>query len=169
MIFTACRSSRTPVSVVPSDAHSPDQPLNAAARRDDNKARPQRPPSVLIVDDTTDTRELYALYFRTVGVTVFTADDGRAAIDAALSHQPDVIVMDLSMPVMDGATATQRLRRDARTRTTPIAMLTGFPMHAIERGVIEAGADAFLTKPCLPEDLEQHVRRLLHAKKPGPA
>jgi two-component system, cell cycle response regulator DivK len=108
-----------------------------------------------------DTRELYALYFGTIGFAVLTAQDGRQAIDVATEHQPDVVVMDLSMPGMDGATAMERLKRDARTRTIPIILLTGFPLLAIERRVLEAGAAVFLTKPCLPEDLEQHVRRLL--------
>jgi two-component system, cell cycle response regulator DivK len=161
MIFTACRFSGRPVTVVPNHAHSRVRPLNAAARRDEDEPRPQRPPSILIVDDTTDTRELYALYFKTLGFTALTAYDGQQGVDAAIQHRPDVIVMDLSMPVMDGRTATQRLKRDARTRTTPVILLTGYPLQAIERGALEAGADVFLTKPCLPEDLEQHVRRLL--------
>jgi len=119
--------------------------MNAAAR--DEAPRPAPRPSILIVDDVADTRELYALYFRTRGFTVLHAMDGRHGIDVAMVRQPDLIVMDLSMPEMDGIAATQAL--------------TGYPLRAVQAGAIEAGADAFLTKPCLPEDLEQHVHRLL--------
>jgi CheY-like chemotaxis protein len=122
---------------------------------------PRRLGIVLIADDTADTRELYGLYFRTLGFTVVTAVDGQAAIDAALEHRPDVVVMDLAMPRIDGITATEHLKRDARTQKTPIILLTGYPQRAIERGAIEAGVDVFLTKPCLPEELELHIRRLL--------
>jgi two-component system cell cycle response regulator DivK len=133
--------------------------MNAAARREGPEAA--RRPSLLIVDDVADTRELYALYFKTRGFTVFTAMDGRGGIDVAIEWRPELIVMDLSMPGMDGIAAMQALRRDARVRHTPIIILTGYPLRAVQSGALEAGAAALLTKPCLPEELEQHVRRLL--------
>jgi CheY-like chemotaxis protein len=74
--------------------------MNAAAGSE--APQPARPSSVLIVDDVTDTREMYGLYFRTRGFTVFTARDGRHGIDAATEHRPDVIIMDLSMPGVNG-------------------------------------------------------------------
>ena len=120
-----------------------------------------RSPIVLIVDDTVDTRELYAMYFRSRGFTALLAHDGVAGVAAARQKNPDVIVMDLSMPGLDGITATRQLKADAATRRTPVIILTGYPMRAIQHGALEAGADAFLTKPCLPEDLEQHVLRCL--------
>lgn len=137
-----------------------------AARSDEVVARPDRPPSVLIVDDTRDTRELYALYLGIKGFTVFTAMDGRGALLTAVERRPDVIVMDLSMPGMDGITATRELKRDARMRNTPVIILTGYPLRAVEAEVREAGVKAFLTKPCLPEELEKHIQRLLNAQPP---
>jgi len=134
--------------------------MNDAARE---APRPEHPVSILIVDDVSDTREMYAFYFRKQGFTVFTALDGRNALDVAMTQRPDVIVMDLSMPGMDGIAVTRALKRDARVRHIPILILTGYPMRAVQEGVLEAGADGFLTKPCLPDDLEQHVRRLLDA------
>ena len=122
-------------------------------------ASPSR--SVLIVDDNSDTRELYAMFFRAQGYTVLTAMDGRAGVLSALQHRPDVIIMDLSMPAMDGISAIRELRRDARLQKTPVIMLTGYPLRAVKGGALEAGATAFLTKPCLPDDLEQHVQRVL--------
>jgi CheY-like chemotaxis protein len=73
--------------------------------------------------------------------------------------------MDLSMPEVDGITATQRIRRHPRTRNIPVILLTGYPQKAIQRGALEAGVNVFLTKPCLPEDIELHVRRLLESKR----
>ena len=120
---------------------------------------------VLIADDTPDTRELYSLYFRSRGFSVMTADDGEAAINFAMTQRPDVIIMDLSMPRIDGLTAIRGLKAHPHTRPIPVVLLTGYPYRAIEQGALEVGADVFLTKPCLPEDLEMHVRRLLDASE----
>jgi CheY-like chemotaxis protein len=120
---------------------------------------------VLIVDDNSDTRELYSLYFRNRGYAVRTAHDGLQGVERALALRPDVVVMDLSMPALDGMAATRRLRGDPRTRALPILILTGYPARAIQNRVLEAGADMFVTKPCLPEDLEVQVRRLLDAAR----
>ena len=119
---------------------------------------------VLIADDSADARELYALFLTHQGFNVKLASDGVEAVDAATTLKPDIIVMDLSMPRMDGITATQRLKAQPRTRHIPVILLTGYPHKAIEKGALEAGVDVFLTKPCLPEDLEGHVRQLLEGK-----
>ena len=65
------------------------------------------------------------------------------------------------MPGLDGIAATRQLKADERTRYTPVIILTGYLLRAIQDGALAGGADAFLTKPCLPEDLEQQVQRLL--------
>jgi two-component system, cell cycle response regulator DivK len=124
-------------------------------------SRRRGPGTVLIVDDIVDVRELYAKHFRSRGFRVITARDGVTGIVAAERSRPDLIVMDLSMPGLDGITATARLKKAPQTRHVPILILTGYPLRAVERGAFEAGPDGFLTKPCLPEDLETHVRRLL--------
>jgi CheY-like chemotaxis protein len=136
--------------------------------RDANAPFPRRPPPglvrgplVLIAEDTFDTRELYELYLTQRGFRVQTVVDGEAAIEIALESSPDVVVLDLSMPRVDGIAATKRLKQDARTRHIPVIILTGYPHKAIQQGALEAGADAFLTKPCLPEDLAQQIRTLL--------
>ena len=126
--------------------------------------RSRRAGVVLIVDDSSDARELYATYLDHVGFSVRAVADGQAALAAAVEMQPDVIVMDLSMPNLDGITATQRLRLLPRTRNVPVILLTGYPQKAIERGALAAGVDVFLTKPCLPEYLEAHVRRVMESK-----
>ena len=126
-----------------------------------------RGPLVLIAEDTFDTRELYELYLTQRGFRVQTVVDGEAAIETALESSPDVVVLDLSMPRVDGIAATKRLKQDARTRHIPTIILTGYPHKAIQQGALEAGADAFLTKPCLPEGLEQQIRKLLTSTPQG--
>ena len=116
---------------------------------------------MLIVDDSWDAREMYALYFRSHGYDAMTAADGDAGIESALKAKPDVIVMDLAMPKVSGISAAHQLRNDPRTRDIPIILLTGHGHRAIDDGLLKMGIDVFLTKPCLPEDLEGHVRRLL--------
>ena len=121
---------------------------------------------ILVVDDTADTREMFALYFRSHGFTVETADDGLAAIEAAHRLHPDVIVMDVAMPGLDGIKATQEIRRAPDTVDIPIIFLTAYPIHAIKGGALESGA-SFVMKPCSPEHLEQEVRSVLHAQRSG--
>ena len=124
---------------------------------------------ILVVDDTSDTRDIYSLYLSSKGFKVPTARDGVSGLEAACTHQPDVIVMDLSMPGVDGIEAIRRLKADPRTSHIPVVLLTAYPLHAVQGGALEAGADDFLTKPCLPDQLERHVRRLLARRRPDRA
>ena len=119
----------------------------------------RRRPIILIADDTMDAREIYGTYFTGRGFNVLTANDGAAAIQVALDHRPDVIVMDLAMPQFDGITAAERIKDTARTRRTPVILLTGYPQY-VEQAALDRGVDRFLTKPCLPEELERHVNEL---------
>jgi CheY-like chemotaxis protein len=114
---------------------------------------------ILIAEDTTDSRELYAEYFEARGFSVVTARDGEGAVQAALEHVPEVIVMDLAMPQIDGITAIKRIKADAGLQHTRVIVLTGYHF-ALEKSALEAGADLFLRKPCLPERLETHVNAL---------
>lgn len=120
---------------------------------------------VLIADDTADTRDLYCLYLTSRGFKVVTAKDGEAAVEMALRHQPDVVVIDFAMPRLDGMAAIQRLKTDSRTRHTPIVMLTANPLRAAQGRSLQASLDGFLTKPCLPEHLEQHIDALMSVSR----
>ena len=126
--------------------------------------RARRLGRILIADDFPDAVEMYRMYFNHSGYEVLSAGDGLSAVAMALRSVPDVIVMDLSMPRLDGIKATRELKSQRRTRHIPIILLTGFPERAISEGGLEAGADMFLTKPCLPDDLEAHVRRLMERR-----
>jgi CheY-like chemotaxis protein len=128
--------------------------------RPDRLGTRRRRPLILIADDTADAREIYGTYFTGRGFSVVTANDGAAAIQVALDHRPDVIVMDLAMPQFDGITAAERIKGTARTQRTPVILLTGYPQYVVEQTALERGVDRFLTKPCLPEELERHVNEL---------
>ncbi|NOT44320.1 MAG: response regulator [Acidobacteria bacterium] len=116
---------------------------------------------ILVVDDYQDAREMYAEYLQISGFSVAEARSGDEAIAQAIALRPDLILMDLSLPGMDGWQATRHLKADERTSHIPVVALTG---HALERAsddAREAGCDAFVTKPCPPDELVVEVRRLL--------
>jgi two-component system cell cycle response regulator DivK len=131
-----------------------------------NKGKTDRP-RVLLVDDYPDAREMYAEYLDFSGFEVIEAANGMEAMQRAADTQPDIILMDLSLPVMDGWEATRRLKADKRTEHIPVVALTGHALAGISEGAKKAGCDAFVTKPCLPEDLVKEIRKVLdqHAKK----
>lgn len=124
-------------------------------------------PLVLIVDDYQDAREMYAEYLEFSGFRVAQAVNGQEAVDQALALRPDVILMDLSLPVMDGWEATRRLKGDARTRGIPVVALTGHALDGHSREAQEAGCEAYVTKPCLPDALLREVQRVLKAEAPA--
>jgi two-component system, cell cycle response regulator DivK len=119
---------------------------------------------VLIVDDVPDNRELYVQYLTYFGYRAAEAGDGQDALAKAAALKPDVIVMDLSLPGMDGWEATRRLKSDPRTQHVPVVALTGHALAGHSKGAREAGCDAFITKPCLPDALLAEVRRMLAAQ-----
>jgi two-component system cell cycle response regulator DivK len=125
-----------------------------------------KPHKVLIVDDFEDNRAMYAEFLRYSGLEVVEAKDGAEAIEMASTEMPDLIVMDLSLPVIDGWEATRRIKHDARTRHIPIVALTGHALAGHSQGAREAGCEGFLAKPCLPETLLETVNTLL-AKRAG--
>jgi len=118
-------------------------------------------PRVLIVDDYPDAREMYSEYLQFSGFDVVEAANGMEALQRAVDAAPDIILMDLSLPVMDGWEATRRLKADKRTAGIPVVALTGHALAGISEGARMAGCDAFVTKPCLPEDLVKEIRRVL--------
>jgi two-component system cell cycle response regulator DivK len=120
-------------------------------------------PRVLVVDDYPDAREMYAEYLQFSGFDVIEAGNGMEAIERAGDSAPDIILMDLSLPVMDGWEATRRLKADKTTADIPIVALTGHALAGILEGAKKAGCDAFVTKPCLPEDLVKEIRKVLSA------
>jgi CheY-like chemotaxis protein len=124
-------------------------------------------PLILVVDDYQDAREMYAEYLQFSGFRVAEARNGNEALAQAFSLRPDLILMDLSLPGMDGWEATRVLKADDRTKHIPVVALTGHALAGASEGARKAGCDSFVTKPCLPDDLVVEVRRMLDTvKKP---
>jgi two-component system, cell cycle response regulator DivK len=124
-------------------------------------------PRVLLVDDYPDAREMYTEYLQYSGFDVVEAGNGIEALQRAVDATPDIILMDLSLPVMDGWEATRRLKADQRTASIPVVALTGHALAGISEGAKKAGCDAFVTKPCLPEDLVKEIRKILAGSSPS--
>jgi two-component system cell cycle response regulator DivK len=126
-------------------------------------------PLVLIVDDYEDAREMYAEYLAFSGFRVAEAVNGQEALDKAFSLLPDIILMDLSLPIIDGSEATRRLKNDERTRAIPVVALTGHSLNDQPGGAKGLGFDSFVIKPCLPDALVEEVKRVLASRKPAAA
>jgi len=124
---------------------------------------------LLIVEDNTELLELMRLGFKQAGFSVSTAANGVEAIKKARSLSPDVILLDLILPEMDGFAACEALRRSDETSAIPIIMLTGLTSEFTRFAGMESGADEYVTKPASPEQLLPKVRYWLrHARaKPG--
>ena len=125
-------------------------------------------PLVLIVDDVQDNRTIYVLFLKFSGYRIAEAENGAEALEKATTLLPDVIVMDLSLPVMDGWEATRRLKGDPRTKQIPVVVLTGHALPEHAQAAHEAGCDLVITKPCLPDQLMDAIRRILDAPKVRP-
>ena len=121
------------------------------------------PPLVLIVDDYEDNREMYSSYLDYAGLRVAEAANGTEALSKTSELMPDLIVMDLSLPGIDGWQATRTIKQDPRTRHILVLALTGHALEGASQSATEAGCDGFLTKPCLPEDLCREIQRMLAA------
>lgn len=120
---------------------------------------------ILVVDDYEDAREMYSEYLTYCGFRVAEARNGNEAVEQAFALKPDLILMDLSLPGLDGWEATRILKADNRTRHIPIVALTGHALAGASEGAKKAGCDSFVTKPCLPDDLVVEVRRMLSLAK----
>lgn len=113
------------------------------------------------MDDCEDTRELYAEYLELSGYDVKEAGDGISALREAAQVLPDVVIMDMSLPGLDGREAARRLRADQRTRAIPLVVLSGFSPEMIARGEGEVPWNVYLGKPCMPDDLVKTISGLI--------
>lgn len=115
---------------------------------------------VLIVEDYEDTRSLMRFLLEGFGYQVFEATDGRQAIAAVQEHHPDLVLMDLSMPVMDGLEATQLIRKSTDGVNIPIIAVTAYG-DSYYRKAIEAGCDDLINKPLDFDNLEPVLAQYL--------
>ncbi len=117
--------------------------------------------SVLIVDDEEATREILQIILEMTGYQVYSAEDGEDALEKVANHLPDIILLDMMMPKMDGLTVCRHLRDQPQTAHLPIIILSGNSFDRVERQSLAAGANCFLAKPIDPEDLLAHMEQLL--------
>lgn len=124
-----------------------------------------RRPRALLVDDDTELLELLAWCVRAGGWLVEAVSDGRRGLLAASLVEPDVIFMDLNLPLIDGFEAIRRLKRDEDTRDIPILACTGLNGASVERDARAAGCDAFIAKPCEPEVIRASLEALITGRR----
>ena len=120
---------------------------------------------VLLVEDNEMNRDMLSRRLIRRGYEVVFAMDGQQGIDLARSEQPEIILMDMSLPVIDGWEATRRLKADAATRSVPVIGLTAHAMSGDREKAIEAGCDDYDTKPVELDRLIGKIERLLGTAK----
>jgi CheY-like chemotaxis protein len=122
---------------------------------------PNQGPLILIVDDNHDAREMYGMYLEHDGFRWTEAVNGHDAITQTHVEKPALILMDATMPRMDGWEAVRQLKQDPLTKGIPLIMLTAHAFQEHRDRAAEVGADAFLAKPVLPDQLAAEIRRVL--------
>ena len=121
----------------------------------------EEPRTVLVADDDDDILQLVSFRLQRAGYTVVTAADGQQALTAAREQRPDLAVLDVMMPGLNGYEVTRRLRADPATAGIPVILLTARVQEAdVSRG-FEAGADDYLRKPFSPQELRSRVQAIL--------
>jgi two-component system, cell cycle response regulator DivK len=122
---------------------------------------PEKNSTVLLVEDNEDNLLIYSTILRHSGFTVLEARDGQAGIDTAKRDLPGLILMDVSIPLIDGLEATRRLKQDETTKHIPIIALTAHALASDQQKAIEAGCDAYISKPAEPRIVLAAVKRYL--------
>lgn len=118
-------------------------------------------PLVLVVDDYQDAREMYAEYLKASGFRVAEARTGLEAVSKARELHPDCILMDLSLPGIDGWEATRQLKADRATTRIPVVAITGHASELASRDAKAAGCASFVLKPALPDAVVAEVKKAL--------
>ncbi len=124
--------------------------------------------TILVVEDEPILRDTIVYNLRADGYDVLTAGDGATALDTAQRHRPDLVLLDLMLPVMDGLEVCRQLRRRSETNTVPILMLTARAEETDKVVGLELGADDYVTKPFSWRELRARVRALLRRTEPRP-
>ena len=120
---------------------------------------------ILIIDDDIDTLRLVALVLQKEGYQTITANNGKEGLLKMSEESPDLILLDIMMPEMDGYEVARRLRKNPKTAETPILMFTAKSQLEDKLTGFESGADDYLTKPTRPIDLQAHIKALLSPSK----
>jgi CheY-like chemotaxis protein len=116
---------------------------------------------ILVVEDSAVIRRLIEVCLRAADLEIITRDDGQTGLSAVSSESPDLVVLDIGLPGMDGWEVLDRIRRDETTQDVPVVVLTAHAEEESRRRASEGGADAFVTKPFQPNDFRYTVLSLL--------
>ncbi len=124
---------------------------------------------ILIVEDNPDNQTIYRTILEHYGYQVSTASNGEDGVRMAREGSPDLILMDISIPIIDGWEATQVLKHDPETSRIPIIALTAHALASDREKAMEVGCDGYLAKPCEPRAVVAEVQRFLGKPEPAPA
>ena len=116
---------------------------------------------ILVVEDQEDNMQILRDLFSSVGYEIIEARDGEEGIKAAAAERPDLILMDIQLPLLDGYETTRRIRTNPELKTTPIIAVTSYALTGDETKALEAGCNDYVTKPYSPKALLAKVREYL--------
>ena len=119
-----------------------------------------------MVEDQEDNRQILRDLLTSAAFEVIEAEDGEAGVAAAAAHHPDLILMDIQLPILDGYEATRRLKADASLRSIPVIAVTSYALGGDDDKARAAGCDAYFSKPFSPRQLLAKVREYLTADAP---
>ncbi len=117
--------------------------------------------TILIVDDFDDTRLLLRTWLEKKGYRVFEAENGNEAVSAAQTRNPDLIIMDVEMPELDGLSATRKIRAMPGYKDVPIVAVSAYGADQFKAGALEAGCNEYVATPFEPDELEKLIRSLI--------
>ena len=115
----------------------------------------------LIIEDHPDMLDVLSRQLELLKFTVISVDNGMEGVEKAIAEKPDLILMDIMMPEMDGREATRIIRSNKETENIPILATTGLFRESELRGCIEAGCNDYIKKPFAPKELASHIKKLL--------
>jgi two-component system cell cycle response regulator DivK len=116
---------------------------------------------ILVVEDQEDNRQILRDLLGSAGYDIIEAEDGEAGVRAAAAEKPDLILMDIQLPVLDGYEATRRIKADPALRSIPIIVVTSYALSGDEVKARAAGCDAYVPKPYSPRQLLAKIREYL--------
>lgn len=119
---------------------------------------------ILVVEDNMDNYELVRFILERAGYDVFLAVNGRDGVDAARLQKPDMILMDLGMPEMDGWNATEKLKSDDSTKLIPVYALSAYTLPSERKRALDAGCDGYLTKPIHMQSFLDAINEVFETK-----
>ena len=120
---------------------------------------------VLVAEDNPVNRDCFASCWRNRGYSVIEACNGQEALDMVERSQPDLLLLDIGMPVLDGFAVMRRLRENPRSATLPVLAVTAYAMRDDRDNVLNAGFDGYLSKPINARDLANELERLLRKRE----